>query len=373
MILELIRNGGPLALVAVAMGGFGLFLGVLGLGARRTPLAILTLLLATGAAAAGIGSTLHGKRSVEQALNSVGPVMGDRIRRIGYAEAQGASLVGFAAALPALLLGTLALLSARAKSRSAAPVVASLMQVRVEDTSAVNLSGFAFVGIAGLAAAGALVLSRQAIPAGRYDFDVDDREAWDLATALAELPEETPDGCGRLDQALTPYFNVPPRPIPASLIWRPAADACIDRWLQGKDSLGLTEEGLLTSPLLQDEGRRAQVKLRLSPPETMKELFKEEPPGLSPRDVAPVVKKSSAAIRRCYERGLRNNPRLEGKLTVQFMIAANGSVSEALAAEPFLDDSVSSCVLAEFKRLKFPAHGGAPVKVKYPFVFNRSN
>lgn len=330
MILELIRNGGVLALASVALGLAGVGMGVVALGARRNALAILTLFLAVDAAGAGIGGALYGQARVDQALESVNPVDGDRIRRIGYAEARGAALVGFGASLPALLLGTFALL----RSRTKPTVVASLTQSREEDTTAVNASGFVFVAMAGLAAVGALVISQRPLPPARYDFDPEDRDAWELAAALTE------DDCDRLERALKAYPEG--RAMPASLSWKPAVKACVDR--------------------------RAEEVTQKAPP--LKEIFKEEETAeLSRTAIAPVVKKAMGAIRGCYERGLKKNPRLEGKLLVQFEIAADGAVPSAVAAEPFFDDWVSECVMKQFRGLKFPAHGGATVKVKYPIVF----
>lgn len=77
-------------------------------------------------------------------------------------------------------------------------------------------------------------------------------------------------------------------------------------------------------------------------------------------------------IRRCYQRGLRQDPTLQGKVTVRFAIAGDGSVPFALTADTTLrDPGVESCINGEIMRLEFPEPGGGrTILITYPFVLS---
>jgi hypothetical protein len=78
-------------------------------------------------------------------------------------------------------------------------------------------------------------------------------------------------------------------------------------------------------------------------------------------------------MRACYEKGLKKNPNLEGKITVRFVIAADGTVLIAGSKETDLPDpEVVGCVVRATKDLVFPRPEGGPVEVKYPIVFTAS-
>jgi TonB family protein len=83
------------------------------------------------------------------------------------------------------------------------------------------------------------------------------------------------------------------------------------------------------------------------------------------------VRKRLGAIKACYERELRRNPTLQGKVTVQFTIEQSGTISKASATENTTkDDAVASCVVDAVKRFRFnPGPEGGSVVFAYPFVF----
>lgn len=81
------------------------------------------------------------------------------------------------------------------------------------------------------------------------------------------------------------------------------------------------------------------------------------------------------AIRACYERELRRNPSLAGKVTVQFTIEQSGSVTRANATENTTNDAaVAACVVGTVARFRFnPGPEGGSVVFSYPFVFAPQN
>jgi TonB family protein len=83
------------------------------------------------------------------------------------------------------------------------------------------------------------------------------------------------------------------------------------------------------------------------------------------------VRKRLGAIKACYERELRKNPTLQGKVTVQFTIEQSGTVSKANAQENTTKDAaVAACVVDAVKRFRFtPGPEGGSVTFAYPFVF----
>ncbi|MEC7520551.1 MAG: AgmX/PglI C-terminal domain-containing protein [Myxococcota bacterium] len=77
------------------------------------------------------------------------------------------------------------------------------------------------------------------------------------------------------------------------------------------------------------------------------------------------------AIQTCYERELRNNPTLAGRVLVRFTIQPTGTVSNATAQENTTGSpAVASCVVNTIRRFRFnPGPEGGSVSFAYPFVF----
>lgn len=90
---------------------------------------------------------------------------------------------------------------------------------------------------------------------------------------------------------------------------------------------------------------------------------------LPPVVIRQVVRASYATFRSCYERGLAKNPKLEGRVTVRFVIASDGSVSDtANGGSDLPDEEVVECVIRGFVGLRFPAPTGGIVTVQYPIM-----
>ena len=84
-----------------------------------------------------------------------------------------------------------------------------------------------------------------------------------------------------------------------------------------------------------------------------------------------VVKQHLSEIRYCYQKELNKNPKLSGRISVKFTIAADGSVSSSSIKSSSLNNSVAeSCIAGRFRRFRFPKpKGGGIVVVSYPFTF----
>lgn len=80
------------------------------------------------------------------------------------------------------------------------------------------------------------------------------------------------------------------------------------------------------------------------------------------------VRNAVAGFRACYQRQLQKNPKLEGTLTLSFVIDVRGQVKAARASG--LHTRVDACVAKRASKIAFP-HGNwdGTVYVKYPISF----
>ncbi|HEY1693037.1 MAG TPA: AgmX/PglI C-terminal domain-containing protein [Polyangiaceae bacterium] len=84
-----------------------------------------------------------------------------------------------------------------------------------------------------------------------------------------------------------------------------------------------------------------------------------------------IVRQNFGRFRLCYENGLRNNPNLQGRVTVKFVIDRSGAVGmTADGGSDIPDSSVVQCVVRGFGNLSFPQPEGGMVTVVYPIMFN---
>ena len=96
---------------------------------------------------------------------------------------------------------------------------------------------------------------------------------------------------------------------------------------------------------------------------------------LPPEAVQRVVRQSFGRMRACYEAGLTQNPDLEGRVTVKFVIDREGQVA---LASPWSDTTiadvkVAQCVTRAYQAMAFPKPEGGIVTVVYPIVFTRTS
>jgi len=108
---------------------------------------------------------------------------------------------------------------------------------------------------------------------------------------------------------------------------------------------------------------------------------------LSAAGLARVVRGGAGAFQACYEPALRRDPTLRGTVRVRFVVARDGSVSDASDVgqgppDPLAwgraggevamrDQAVSACVVAAFKRLAFPKPEGGTFEATLPIELGR--
>ena len=106
-------------------------------------------------------------------------------------------------------------------------------------------------------------------------------------------------------------------------------------------------------------------------------VVKSEAPAvdgeLDPGVVSKEVRSRLGAIKACYERALKRNPSLSGKVVVHWTITAAGTVSGIdVESDTMGDSEVASCIKSLVARWRFPAPAGGSVEVSFPFVFQAS-
>jgi hypothetical protein len=86
-------------------------------------------------------------------------------------------------------------------------------------------------------------------------------------------------------------------------------------------------------------------------------------------EIQRVVRANVGRVRPCYERGLRSNPTLHGRVVVHFLIGRDGVADDVANAGSDLPDSEAVwCVVRSFEGLKFPTLAGGYVNVNYPLL-----
>lgn len=93
---------------------------------------------------------------------------------------------------------------------------------------------------------------------------------------------------------------------------------------------------------------------------------------LPPEAIQRVVRQNFAAFGGCYERALKKDRQLNGKVEVKFVIERDGRVSsaESTTGTTLPDPTAVACVVDGYAKLTFPKPEGGTVTVVYPIIFN---
>ena len=92
--------------------------------------------------------------------------------------------------------------------------------------------------------------------------------------------------------------------------------------------------------------------------------------GEAPVALRRALSEAAGSVRGCYERALRQNQVLQGKLVVAVKVGQHGEACGAsLASDSLGDPAVASCVLQKFRSRTFPAPIGGCVDVQVPISF----
>jgi hypothetical protein len=91
---------------------------------------------------------------------------------------------------------------------------------------------------------------------------------------------------------------------------------------------------------------------------------------VDPAAIAREIRARRKAIAACYERALKQQPTLAGKLVIRFSLAAAGTVTAVEIDDDTLGSpDVASCIRATVLRWRFPALAEGAAELSFPFVF----
>ncbi len=115
-------------------------------------------------------------------------------------------------------------------------------------------------------------------------------------------------------------------------------------------------------------GGRLQPRHRTSAP-SLRQAPVTVSGRLPPEVIQRIVRNNFGRFRVCYQSGLKNNPNLQGRVVVSFIIGRDGTVSGTGGGGDLPDAGVVGCVAGAFSALTFPQPDGGIVTVRYPIVF----
>ena len=87
--------------------------------------------------------------------------------------------------------------------------------------------------------------------------------------------------------------------------------------------------------------------------------------------VTRMIRTRLAAVRACYERALRSDPTLAGRVTIEFTVEPTGAVSSAaLQDDTVASPEVAACITQTVRRFRFhPGPEGGAATFRAPFEF----
>jgi outer membrane biosynthesis protein TonB len=92
--------------------------------------------------------------------------------------------------------------------------------------------------------------------------------------------------------------------------------------------------------------------------------------GIDERGVQMALKRRERGIQQCYERSLKANPKLKGKVVIEWGINEQGRVMQIRVVENSLGDpKVGDCIIDIISRIRFPEATKGIVPVRKTFVF----
>jgi hypothetical protein len=101
----------------------------------------------------------------------------------------------------------------------------------------------------------------------------------------------------------------------------------------------------------------------------LRDLKLQEEQGLSREQILKVINNNVGKIQACYERGLRDDPSIAGRVQVAWTIAPSGEVVGTRVQTSTLGaPAVERCILEKIELWHFPASKGRS-QVVFPFSF----
>ena len=108
---------------------------------------------------------------------------------------------------------------------------------------------------------------------------------------------------------------------------------------------------------------KIRVKMKMS-------LLEIDGGELDAQKVGNRIRRRKRAFQACYERSLKRDPKLRGKVRLEVGVGANGRVTSVERVQNQLNGSVGRCLQSKMRSIRFPKPAGAgDVSFAYDFVF----
>jgi len=98
--------------------------------------------------------------------------------------------------------------------------------------------------------------------------------------------------------------------------------------------------------------------------------FETESASVDKENLGKYIRMRIKSVQQCYEKELKRNPTLKGKIVVRFVITTQGRVGEVTIDQNTMgDENVAACIKALITRWTFPIKPEEDAPVSFPFVF----
>ena len=93
-------------------------------------------------------------------------------------------------------------------------------------------------------------------------------------------------------------------------------------------------------------------------------------------DITRVIQEHRGESRACYDRGLKRQPTIEGRIIINFKIDPDGQVvetSQGMQDNQITEQGVVDCISEVIKKIRFPrSAGGKTTRAYHVFEFSRN-
>ncbi len=400
-----IQEAGALGWVMVVLGEVGVvaaFVAVL-LPSWRRRMAVVATVFGAAAAIAGGAGVVRGRAATDQAIaverDALRPVERLRARREGYVNARRLAEIGLCCGALPLLLGVVAAFAAtrrRPAFDAADPEVDLSRFLRPRRGLAIG-TAFAAVTASGFAAAARLE------PVPGYD-PIAEHATREIQERVADVEHAADrdcllDTCVKLETALGEYGTSFDRAGAPGL--PKVAHRCVEEAVQRavlRSPISSVRDALVGMSGSAFVKQDPALDLLVTTARVEVESIAQRPRPAIPEDTwsyesyratagsatvggafvsggdvanaAAVVAGMTAGFRRCYNKGLQEDPNMHGSMRVAAKLGPNGEVLSVSPAGSGLNGTVMSCVAARVSSAQFapPAGGSATVLIPVTFV-----
>jgi TonB family protein len=122
--------------------------------------------------------------------------------------------------------------------------------------------------------------------------------------------------------------------------------------------------------IVSGQSNTVTIKLPQAKPKPSKKIVAPVGGRLAKAKIVAGINRDISGLRSCYEKELKKDQFLQGKVVVGFVIDQDGQVTKANIQSSEIDNKrVKRCIVGRVRRLKFPKPEGGSVQVAYPMNF----